>query len=487
MSGRRDPAMRRFIALLLAAAAALATGTAAAQQLLRNGGFEEGLGGWSTSSPTVELESAGGVQGSQAARLAAASARPAIAIQRLDLAALGGQVLVVSAQAKGAQGSMPNLWVRYIHPRTNKPVFIPAPPLRGDAGPWRPLRLLVYVPEGLASLSVGISNGLQSPLLIDEVSVLPHASLAPASSTQERRPAKVLEAAFAAIRTQALHVRNVNWTAIERAASDMVGDASMGFDEIQALQFALTSLGDGHSHRIPARDGSAAPAVPAPATEGVRHAAIGAASYVSIPTFGSMDSEASLQFATRLRDIVEADAGRAGHCGWILDLRGNGGGNMYPMLAGLWPLLGDGTLGFFVSPAEKTGWGMEEGRFGAIAPRLPPRPPLPNGSGVSSPVALLVGPRTASSGEIVALAFAGRPAVRSFGERTAGLVTANHPIPLPDGSTLALTVADITDRLGRTYPNGIDPDVRSRGMPAASIETDEAVRDAGAWLESACR
>ena len=60
MSGRRDPAMRRFIALLLAAAAALATGTAAAQQLLRNGGFEEGLGGAEAIEAYALLKELGG-------------------------------------------------------------------------------------------------------------------------------------------------------------------------------------------------------------------------------------------------------------------------------------------------------------------------------------------------------------------------------------------------------------------------------------------
>jgi len=36
--------------------------------------------------------------------------------------------------------------------------------------------------------------------------------------------------------------------------------------------------------------------------------------------------------------------------GWIIDLRGNSGGNMYPMLAGLSSLLGEGVLGYDVYP-----------------------------------------------------------------------------------------------------------------------------------------
>ena len=59
----------------------------------------------------------------------------------------------------------------------------------------------------LASLSVGISNGLQSPLLVDEVSVLPHASLAPASSAQGSGAAKVLEAGLRGDPDTGPHVR----------------------------------------------------------------------------------------------------------------------------------------------------------------------------------------------------------------------------------------------------------------------------------------
>jgi hypothetical protein len=36
--------------------------------------------------------------------------------------------------------------------------------------------------------------------------------------------------------------------------------------------------------------------------------------------------------------------------GWIVDLRGNSGGDMWPMVAGLGPIIGDGVLGAFVAP-----------------------------------------------------------------------------------------------------------------------------------------
>ena len=58
-------------------------------------------------------------------------------------------------------------------------------------------------------------------------------------------------------------------------------------------------------------------------------------------------------------------------CGWIIDLRGNGGGNMYPMLAGLKPFLGDTVLGAFVGP-DKTRANWVAGRGIKPPPALAP-------------------------------------------------------------------------------------------------------------------
>ena len=41
-------------------------------------------------------------------------------------------------------------------------------------------------------------------------------------------------------------------------------------------------------------------------------------------------------------------ADRPGLIGWIVDLRTDGGGNMWPMMAGLGPILGEGIMGWIV-------------------------------------------------------------------------------------------------------------------------------------------
>jgi C-terminal processing protease CtpA/Prc len=101
----------------------------------------------------------------------------------------------------------------------------------------------------------------------------------------------------------------------------------------------------------------------------------------------------------------------------------------------------------------------------------------------SANVAVLTGPRTASSGEAVTISFIGRPRTRSFGLPTAGLSTANATMTLPDGAMILLTTAVEADRTGKRYGEKLAPD---EVLPAAaSGATDDPQLDrAVAWLKS---
>ncbi|MEU3854069.1 S41 family peptidase [Streptomyces sp. NPDC029554] len=62
--------------------------------------------------------------------------------------------------------------------------------------------------------------------------------------------------------------------------------------------------------------------------------------YLSLP--GVLGSEKVYQqYVREGRDAV-AKADRPNACGWVIDLRRNHGGNMWPMLAVVGPILGDG-------------------------------------------------------------------------------------------------------------------------------------------------
>ncbi len=180
--------------------------------------------------------------------------------------------------------------------------------------------------------------------------------------------------------------------------------------------------------------------------------------------------QAAIALQTRIREQDDGD-----RCGWVVDLRSNTGGNMWPMLLGMGPLLGDAKtadpVGMFLLADKRQPWAYREGAVwldsrsvvGSRHTQYTLRNP-------GAPVAVLMGPRTASSGEASVLAFRGRPASRSFGQPTSGYSTANIPKRLPDGSLLLLTTSVIADRNGVGDGHRLQPDVMvGAGQDAAAM------------------
>ncbi|WP_159519954.1 S41 family peptidase [Sunxiuqinia indica] len=185
--------------------------------------------------------------------------------------------------------------------------------------------------------------------------------------------------------------------------------------------------------------------------------------YIHMKGFGNVDSVAMQQYADSLQNAIKAIDNEHLN-GWILDLRENTGGNCWPMLAGLGPLLGNGICGYFLDNNQKeSSWFYREGESGidskAIV-KVSKRPyHLINDL---NPIAILTGHRTASSGEVVVIAFHNKGNARSFGELTRGLSTGNVPYILSDGSMIVLT-------------HSIDAD-RERNIFGAKIEPDEIIK-----------
>ncbi len=181
--------------------------------------------------------------------------------------------------------------------------------------------------------------------------------------------------------------------------------------------------------------------------------------YIRVGGFSGSNAEGNA-FARAIQDeIIEKDTSTL--IGWIVDLRGNTGGNMYPMISGLGPILGEGVLGYFLDADEKTtAWGYANGGtyYGnSNAPLYAIDDPyelaVPNPK-----VAVLTDGRTASSGEAVAISFRERPNTRSFGRASCGLSTGNRGFQLYTGEHLVLTSSIMQDREGVTYGGQVVPD-----------------------------
>lgn len=265
-----------------------------------------------------------------------------------------------------------------------------------------------------------------------------------------------LSTALTLMENKALHRDDVDWDEVRRTAFTEVGNAQRPVDTYQAIETALGGLGDGHSGFYDpkeAKELSGDEQVRLP-VEG--RALSGRMGYLSLP--GVQGSEKVFQqYVREGRDAV-AKADRPNACGWVIDLRRNRGGNMWPMLAVVGPILGDGDVGSFVdADGKKTVWSIEKGspRLDGDSTGWGTSPPVGGGS---APVAVLTSRSTASSGEAVTVAFRGRPDTRSFGEDTTGVPTGNVGHRLSDGAILNLTEVMDADRTGRAYDSAIPPD-----------------------------
>jgi C-terminal processing protease CtpA/Prc len=191
-------------------------------------------------------------------------------------------------------------------------------------------------------------------------------------------------------------------------------------------------------------------------------------------------------FAQAFQQSIGAVAARQ-PCGWVVDLRGNGGGDMWPMLAGLGPLLGDGAVGGSVDAAgRRDHWVYERGEaifVDAAGVRKPIAVVAEPVTVTAESIAVLIDRGTAGSGEAIALAFRGDTRARLFGETTYGASTATRGFKLSDGANLVIAVSTFIDRSGRPYPHGVQPDVKIAGPDTLPSRSDDAVlQSALAWL-----
>jgi hypothetical protein len=285
--------------------------------------------------------------------------------------------------------------------------------------------------------------------------------------------AAMLDAAIGIVRRHALHADRMAWSVLEPQLRAMIPPTGSAPDAYPAIRRLLAALGDHHSHLVPAAQVQTFERGGFASSPQKVEAIAGQLGYIDMPGYEGGQAQARRAFVTGVIDGITRVEPHA-RCGWVVDLRHNPGGSMLPMLAGLRPLLGDGVLG---------GFRDAQGKVSPLRAASPLDPDLPAGPALENArVAVLLGPRTASSGEVVAIAFRGRPDTRSFGQPTAGLSTGNSGFRLPDGSKIFLTTAVDVDRTGHVYGERVVPDE----SVAATGQGDPALDAARAWLTAAC-
>lgn len=249
---------------------------------------------------------------------------------------------------------------------------------------------------------------------------------------------------------------NIDWEAFR----EEVLEVSESVDREAAIRRLLTLLGDNHSFYEKASGEFVGPESfdffcsvenvsisPSPESYG----------YVKVSSFG--ENNGGDEFAENIQaSISEQSAMHPDQ--WVVDLTENGGGNMWPMIAGLGPFYENETLGYFIDPLEQeVPWGYDNGSswLGNLDQQV---------NSVATPfqfdaapkVAVVFDNTTASSGEATLISFIGRPNTRIFGLASCGLSTANSGFLISNGDLLILTVSTMADRNKSLYGGQVIPD-----------------------------
>lgn len=284
-----------------------------------------------------------------------------------------------------------------------------------------------------------------------------------------RRLRAYMADALREIRATGLFSSTVGWDEVDREAQAVLDAADRYADTHTFLATVLQRAGGRHSHLSapPASDRSrqrnvrltTALGPPIPTghliTVTTLDQASAAVAYLRLPRLpeGRENTRYLAGGTTVMSSLMTARP-----CGWIVDLRANIGGGMWPMLAVAAPLLPDAVLGHFLQPEDRVQtWSADRGRIKlgrkTMARSRTRRPPDDH-----SPIAVLTSSHTASAGEAVALAFRAQPRASLIGSPTAGMTTGNRTHVLRDGTRLHISTAHFTDhRLDRvTGPIPID-------------------------------
>lgn len=283
------------------------------------------------------------------------------------------------------------------------------------------------------------------------------------------------------VERNALAVPGADWPAIRARAMDEARTAATQADAHAIVKRALASLKDGHSFFMPPDDAARLKSSDSPPDRAVVEDRIAT---IALRGFTGVNWQASRRYVQALReDIAVAQAG--GACGYVIDLRDNTGGNLWPQLLALQPLLGTEPVGAFVTPLESEAWTLDANEVRAgdgIMMRMTGPLPAPDVS--TRPVAVLLAPETASAGEAVAIAFAGRERTRSFGWHTKGATTGNLRVPMSDGAMLLVASSLMVDRDGHAHRPYVRPDEETNAERRGHGK-DVTFDAASAWLRTA--
>lgn len=283
------------------------------------------------------------------------------------------------------------------------------------------------------------------------------------------------------IRTNSLFSDSLDWKQISKELVELPFGKNNGVNNKIILDYfinKLRSVGDKHSLFLTKASINSYKSNKSEPTQPESKYLGNGIGLIKVPSCMTFNNTKDKEFANNIRFQIKKIDTANEIIGWIVDLRNNSGGNMWPMIAGLNALVQDGIIGYTVGTTNRKEMVLrtENGRI-KNSNELTDTYKVKN---LDTKIAVLIDSMTGSSGEMTAISFIGLPNVKLFGQPSAGYTTTNSTIYLSDGTVLFLATNFIADRTHKIYPDKIIPDVIVNGLNNLGI--DETLEYSKKWL-----
>lgn len=261
------------------------------------------------------------------------------------------------------------------------------------------------------------------------------------------------------LENRSVNRKNINWKELKTEVFEKIKNAKTLEDTYPTVMYAVSQLKDNHSYFKSATEfDNDTIESPLPTLQDeTLPANIG---YIRVPF--CIGSENQLR---NYIDTLQTKISRQNNSalkGWIIDLRGNFGGNMWPMLLVIEPFIGNGIKGFFVDADNNyNAWYLTNGKAFLDKELVFENPTYKKIDLSNAYVAILTDNQTASSGEAIAVALKNRANSKSFGKPTFEVSTGCVAHTLSDGSVLNLAETVFADSNKKPYGYEIHPDVET--------------------------
>jgi carboxyl-terminal processing protease len=272
-------------------------------------------------------------------------------------------------------------------------------------------------------------------------------------------PKSYLNKAVNIMMVNSINKDSIDWVKFRSEVFKRGKDTKNIRETYPAIRFALRQLGGHHNTFWEPGELGKRLSEDQPVPEIKSEWIIGNIGYIQIPGFMGIDSRAQ-KFARQIQDkIKELDKNNIQF--WIVDLTSNNGGTVMSMLCGIGPLLGEGVAGFLVTPENiYSKWAYSNGI--AVYDDSKYQMKLADPYRLKNKIkklAVIIGPKTASAGEALAVSFKGTKNSYFIGQPTSGCSTGTFGRKLSDGAVILFANSKFADRNKHIYGVPIQPDI----------------------------